>query len=54
VKLPENLNACLKIILQISSLSIIPQPWVDKGLTFFMTQAEIINKKIAPEEIQGF
>jgi hypothetical protein len=27
---------------------------VDKGLKFFMSQAEMINKKIAPEEVPGF
>ena len=54
VSLPENLNFCLKMILSISSMSIIPKQWVDKAINLFESQALILNNEIRKSKIEGF
>jgi hypothetical protein len=52
LSLPSNLKVCLNTIISISSLSIIPKEWVEKGLKYINLASSKLNASV--NSIEGY
>lgn len=44
--LPTNLSICLTLVVKISSLNLVPKPWVDTVVTYIQSQTSSVNDSL--------